>query len=105
MTEWTLDRICRLTTNPTMLNALHACRPDHPWNKATELPWQNAWFLAMQQPSYVIPNDATGWLAEQATIERDLWENAQNEPPHPVDDGSCDPLYGQRMDSADCREC
>jgi hypothetical protein len=27
-----------------------------------------------------------------------------NEPPQPVDDGSCDPLYGQRMDSADCGE-
>lgn len=27
------------------------------------------------------------------------------EPPQPVDDGSCDPLYGQRMDSADMGEC
>lgn len=28
-----------------------------------------------------------------------------DEPPQPVDDGSCDPLYGQRMDSADMGEC
>lgn len=28
-----------------------------------------------------------------------------DEPPPPVDDGSCDPLYGQRMDSADMGEC
>lgn len=26
------------------------------------------------------------------------------EPPQPIDDGSCDPLYGQRMDSADMGE-
>lgn len=26
------------------------------------------------------------------------------EPPMPIDDGSCDPLYGQRMDSADMGE-
>lgn len=26
------------------------------------------------------------------------------EPPQPTDDGSCDPLYGQRMDSADLGE-
>jgi hypothetical protein len=26
------------------------------------------------------------------------------EPPPPVDDGSCDPLHGQRMDSADLGE-
>jgi hypothetical protein len=74
MAEWTLDRICRLTTNPTMLNALHACRPDHPWNKAAEFPWRNAWFLALQQPSYVISNAATDWLAKQATVERKLAE-------------------------------
>ncbi len=28
-----------------------------------------------------------------------------NEPPQPIDDGSCDPLYGLRMDSADMGEC
>ena len=28
----------------------------------------------------------------------------EQEPPQPVDDGSCDPLYGQRMDSADMGE-
>ncbi len=31
--------------------------------------------------------------------------NFVDEPPQPVDDGSCDPLYGQRMDSADMGEC
>ena len=43
MSEWTLDRICRMTTNPALLNALHACRPDHPGNKTAERPWRNAW--------------------------------------------------------------
>ena len=70
MSEWTLDRICRMTTNPALLNALHACRPDHPWNKTAERPWRNAWFLACQQPSYIIPNAAKGWLSVQAERER-----------------------------------
>jgi hypothetical protein len=29
----------------------------------------------------------------------------EEEPPQPIDDGSCDPLYGQRIDSADMGEC
>jgi len=74
MSDWTLDRICELTTNPTLLNALHACRPDHPWNKAAELPWRNAWFLAMQQRITIIPEEATAWLAKQATVESDSLE-------------------------------
>jgi len=38
------------------------------------------------------------------------WENRHDgtniaeEPPPPIDDGSCDPLYGLRIDSADCGE-
>jgi hypothetical protein len=35
---------------------------------------------------------------------RYLASDVDTEPPPPVDDGSCDPLYGQRMDSADCGE-
>jgi hypothetical protein len=35
---------------------------------------------------------------------RCLASDVDAEPPAPVDDGSCDPLYGQRMDSADCGE-
>jgi hypothetical protein len=46
-------------------------------------------------------------LVANATAETDTvdpWEPI-NEPPQPIDDGSCDPLYGQRMDSADMGEC
>ena len=32
-------------------------------------------------------------------------EKLVQEPLEPVDDGSCDPLYGQRIDSADMGEC
>jgi hypothetical protein len=67
MTAWTLDRICSLTNNPQMLNALHACRPNHPLNNRYQ--WRDAWFLACQRPSYEISNDATGWLAKQAAKE------------------------------------
>jgi hypothetical protein len=69
MTDWTLDKICSLTTKPEVLNALHACRPGHPWNKTAKNPWRNAWFIASQQPSYVISCDATAWLEKQAKEE------------------------------------
>lgn len=68
----TIDQICSMTTNPTVLNALHACRPNHPLNKITERPWRNAWFLAAQQPSYVINSDALDWLYKQAKQEGPL---------------------------------
>jgi|GEM_PF-1978230 len=34
----------------------------------------------------------------------DFFRDEDSEPAEPVDDGSCDPLYGQRMDSADMGE-
>ena len=49
--------------------------------------------------------DATGLLAQfsggKLTPE---FAHLEGDPPAPVDDGSCDPLYGQRMDSADMGE-
>lgn len=41
------------------------------------------------------------WASEQAFAMLEFID----EPPQPVDDGGCDPLYGQRMDSADLGEC
>jgi hypothetical protein len=69
MSAWTIDKVCRLTTKPSLLNALHACRPDHPWNRIAVRPWLNAYILAAQQPSYVIPSDALAWLGDKATKE------------------------------------
>ncbi len=66
MTDWTIDRICELTKKPEMLNALHACREGHPWNKSAVNPWLSAWFLCGQQPGYYMPADATAWLRKQA---------------------------------------
>jgi hypothetical protein len=71
MTAWTIDKVCQLTSNPTVLNALHACRPDHPWNKDAVRPWFSAYFIAAQQPSYVIPSDAIAWLLERAADEKE----------------------------------
>jgi len=63
---WTIDKICELTNKPSLLNALHACRDGHPLNKTADRPWRNAHFVAMQQPSYVIPTDACDWLLSQS---------------------------------------
>lgn len=45
----------------------------------------------------------TWWEARNATIAKaEAREDCHDEPPATIDDGSCDPLFGQRMDSADC---
>lgn len=44
-------------------------------------------------------------LTRRAIDELESRAIGAEEPPPPVDDGSCDPLYGQRMDSADMGEC
>lgn len=65
MTEWNIDRICELTKTPAVLNALHACRPGHPWNKTAKDPWHAAYFAAAKQSSNAIPSDALDWLWKQ----------------------------------------
>jgi hypothetical protein len=66
---WSIDRICKLTRNAETLNALHACRPDHPWNKTAKNPWRNAWFLATQRPIWEIPSSALDWLHKRSDAE------------------------------------
>lgn len=71
MTAWSLDKICEMTNNPEILNALHACRDGHPLNKIAINPWHNAAWLAQNQPSYVIPSAAIGWLLEQSRARKE----------------------------------
>lgn len=59
-----IDQICQMTTNPELLNALHACRPNHPLQNAHS--WWKAYALASQRPSYEIPMSAVNWLKEKA---------------------------------------
>ena len=65
----TLDKLCQKTNNPAMLNALHACRIGHPWNKAADRPWRNALFLARQQSIFVFSGADIAWLEKQAERE------------------------------------
>lgn len=67
--EWTIDRICKLTTRASFLNALHACRPNHPWNKTAVRPWREAYFLAEQGHFLELPYAAIDWLRRQAETE------------------------------------
>lgn len=50
-------------------------------------------------------NDTVMILNCRKAIAKAEGADTQEEPPQPVDDGSCDPLYGQRIDSADMGEC
>lgn len=43
-----LNNICRNITRANTLNALHACRPDHPLNKGNNWCWRDASALVKQ---------------------------------------------------------
>lgn len=66
----TLNQICQQTMNPALLNALHACRPNHPWNRTTKQPFTNALFLAKQQGYFKrLSHEAEAWLEARAKEE------------------------------------
>lgn len=48
----TINQICEMTRNATMLNALHACRENHSLNNKDC--WKNAWALACQRPEITL---------------------------------------------------
>ena len=62
----TLDSICKMITSTELLNALHACREGHPWNKTATRPWYKAWFLAAQRPAWEVSGAATDWLLSES---------------------------------------
>lgn len=64
-----LDTICRQTTAPSVLNALHACRDGHPLNRDNKYCWRNAHSIALRDRG--ISSRDTDWLASMAKIE---WE-------------------------------
>lgn len=69
----TIDQICQQTTNPSLLNALHACRDGHPLNKITPAPFFNAYMLAAQQPYAKRPDSlAIDWLLAQSQMRGEV---------------------------------
>jgi hypothetical protein len=65
-----LDRICAGIKSAECLNVLHACRPDHPWNKTAKTPWQNAYFVVNSRPYAERPSARDlDWLRAQADLE------------------------------------
>ncbi len=71
-----LNRLCRQPVSVSCLNALHACRPGHPWNATAVQPFNNAWALVAQDRSWIDDSAAYEWLREQASKERinTAWE-------------------------------
>lgn len=59
-----LDEICADARSASTKNALHACRPGHPFNKDATVPFYNAWFVACQDRN--ICGDDLDWLRKQA---------------------------------------
>lgn len=66
-----IDRICKSTTRPDTLNALHACRPGHPWNKDNLYCWRNASSLVAQDRNCIFGIGARDrdWLERQSRKE------------------------------------
>jgi hypothetical protein len=60
-----LDRLCQRTTNPTVLNALHACRDGHPLGRNNDGKWRNAYGLCLQHRALFDDADFR-WLERRA---------------------------------------
>jgi hypothetical protein len=67
-TQQRLNALCACTTDATILNALHACRPGHPLGRDNAWKWRNAWTLVKQRPlAFEWPD--LEWLERQACSE------------------------------------
>lgn len=65
-----LDEICSGgITRAEVLNALHACRTDHPLGKNNSYKWRNAYALAAQCSSFEVKAQDLDWLREHAQSE------------------------------------
>ena len=62
-----LDDLCQKTTNPTVLNALHACRDGHPLGKNNPYKWGNAFFLCSGCKDFV--GVSLVWLQDMSFSE------------------------------------
>lgn len=65
-----LDEICRETRRASTLNALHACRPGHPFNRDAKVPFYNAWFSALHDRNIACRH--IGWLHKQAEYRGEI---------------------------------
>jgi hypothetical protein len=64
-----IDTICKMTTRPQTLNALHACRDGHPLGKNNNWKWRNAAAMVFLNPD--ISMSARDWVEKQASAERE----------------------------------
>ena len=66
-----IDRICKSLgprQSAAILNALHACRPDHPWNKTAVRPYENA-LLVLEGVFHNVSINDIDWLRQMARTE------------------------------------
>ena len=64
---YTIDDLCRMTTRPSTLNALHACRPGHPLGGFTRTPWNDALWAVSQNPDFA--GASVEWVRRRAATE------------------------------------
>lgn len=65
-----LDMIASKIKRAETLNAIHACRPDHPMGRGNSYKWRNAYAMVVQLPSFQTPaHRLVEWLREKAEQE------------------------------------
>lgn len=64
-----LTELCAEIRSATVLNALHACRSNHPLGRNNPFKWRNASALIAQQ--HFVRHDLREWLTRQADAEKD----------------------------------
>lgn len=64
-----LDTLCQHTTKPHVLNALHACRTNHPLGRGNDYKWRNAYALVRQNTTDFLHADLRQ-LAQRANTEQ-----------------------------------
>ncbi len=63
-----LNALCANTTRANVLNALHACRPNHPLGRGNAYKWRNAYSLVQQKQVDFLTADID-WLHDKALDE------------------------------------
>ena len=64
-----INDLCQRTTKPNTLNAIHACRDNHPLGRDNARKWRNAMAMVVQSGTDFSGSDLR-WLEDRAREEQ-----------------------------------
>jgi hypothetical protein len=68
-TETYLNALCARTNNPSVLNALHACRSGHPLGRHNPYKWRTAYGMIQQHTVTFLMVEEVEFLGLMAAVE------------------------------------